>query len=114
MAPEQIPNTTDSTFCYSSHICKNCWSQGLFIQKWRNDFKAFQLSILVPATSFLDRALTNILASSTKDDKWGVTLGSLHPRKKKKVYQGIHFLIYTTTPQTKAIQQEETPEYSAF
>jgi hypothetical protein len=71
-------------------------------------------SISVPETSFLDRALANILATSAEDDRSGVTGGSLHPRKKKKVYQETQPLHCTSIPQTNAIRRENTPEYSGF
>jgi hypothetical protein len=66
-------------------------------------------SISVPATSFLDRTLSNVPATSAEDDEWGASGGSLHPRK-KKMYQETHSLHCTSIPQTKAIRREETPE----
>jgi hypothetical protein len=67
-----------------------------------------------PATAYiLDRAMPFMLRT-VGDDRFGVSDGSFHPRKKKKVFQENTSLHWTSIPQTKAIRQEETSEHSGF
>jgi hypothetical protein len=67
-----------------------------------------------PAAAYVrDRAMPSILTSDAEHDRLGVSDGSLHPRKKKKVFQENTSLHCTSTPQTTAVRQEET-SYSGF
>jgi hypothetical protein len=64
-----------------------------------------------PETEYiLDRAVPSILRAA-EDTRLGATDGSLHPRKKQKVFQENPTMQCTSTPQTKTIRREETPEH---